>query len=299
MRKRSVTAGTVLLGSLLCAGWLQAEGAPTGTNYAKARAERAQELIQPYGWFSLIALEWLKPGVTTVGSAKDNTVVLPGTAAHLLTLAQAGGTVTVTAAAAGVTRSGKPLAVGQSLSTDEEDDSAVEAGSVRMWAIDRGGKRYLRVKDRNAQALKNFRGLQWYSPNPTLRVNATWVPFAKPHTLHFLNQLGQVSDVEEPGQAEFSIDGKRCTLTPLSATDKGLWFVMRDLTSTKDTDQGGRFLFTEAPSNGLKSAGTVVLDFNEAVNPPCAYSPYATCPLAAQENRLSVAIPAGEKRYAD
>ena len=299
MRKRSVTAGTVLLGSLLTAGWLQAEAAPTAAEYAKERADRAQGLTKPFGWFSLIALDWLKPGVTTVGSAKDNTVVLPGTATHLLTLSQAGGTVTVTAAGAGATSHGKPLAVGQPLSKDEEEDSAVVAGSVRMWVIDRGDKQYLRVKDANAPALKNFHGLQWYAPNPALRLEAKWVPFATPHTLHFLNQLQQVSDVEEPGQAEFTIDGKRCTLTPLSATDKGLWFVMRDVTSAKDTDQGGRFLYTDAPSNGLKSAGTVVLDFNQAVNPPCAYSPYATCPLAAQENRLPVAIPAGEKRYAD
>ena len=274
-----------------------AKAAPTPSDYAKERAERAAGLTKPYGWFSLIALDWLKPGVTTVGSAKDNSVVLPGVAAHLLTLEQTGGAVAPTAAAAGVTTHGKPLALDQPLSKDEEDDSAVVAGSVRMWVIDRGEKEYLRVKDAKAPALKNFRGLRWYAPSATYRVEAKWVPFTTPHTLHFLNQLQQVSDVDEPGQVEFTIDGKRCTLTPLSATDKGLWFVMRDLTSAKDTDQGGRFLYTDAPSHGLKSAGTVVLDFNDAVNPPCAYSPYATCPLAAKENRLPVAVPAGEKRY--
>ena len=295
--KRTAVTGMVLAG--LLANLAQTTVAQTAAEYAGKRAERAQGLTTPYGWFSLIALDWLKPGTTTVGSARDNTIVLPGTAAHLLTLSQAGGTVTVTAAAAGVTSRGKPLGLGQPLSKDEKDDSAVVAGSVRMWIIDRGDKQYLRVKDANAPALKNFRGLRWYPPTPAYKVEAKWVPFEKPHTLHFLNQLGQVSDVEEPGQAEFTVDGKRCTLTPLSATDKGLWFVMRDLTSAKDTDQGGRFLYTDAPSHGLKSPGTVTLDFNEAVNPPCAYSPYATCPLAAQENRLSVPIPAGEKRYAD
>ncbi len=295
--KPGVMAAAILLGSLVNVGWLGAEGVPTAAAYAHERAERATGLTGPYGWFSLIALDWLKPGTTTVGSAKDNAIVLPGTAAHLLTLSQAGGTVTATATAAGVTSKGKPLALGQPLPKDEEDSSALAAGSVRMWVIDRGDKQYLRVKDANAPALKSFHGLRWYAPDPAFRVEARWVPFAKPHTLHFLNQLQQVSDVEEPGQVEFTLGGKHCTLTPLSATDKGLWFVLRDLTSVKDTDQGGRFLYTDAPSNGLKAAGTVVLDFNEAVNPPCAYSPYATCPLAAQENRLSVAVPAGEKRY--
>lgn len=170
---------------------------------------------------------------------------------------------------------------------------------MRLWVIDRGDKQYLRVKDSNAPALRQFRGLQWYPPQPAFRVQAKWLPFSTPHPLHFLNQLGQVSDVDEPGEVEFTIDGKRCTLTPLSATDKGLWFVLRDLTSSTTTDQGGRFLYTDAPSHGLAAPGTVTLDFNQAVNPPCAYSPFATCPLAAQGNRLPVAIPAGEKRYAD
>ena len=277
-----------------------AESPNSGSNsYAAERAERAKDLTKPYGWFTLIALDWLKPGVTTVGSAKDNAVVLPGVAAHLLTLEQAGGTVRATAAAPGVNTHGKPLMLRVPLSKEEEDGDAVAAGSVRMWVIDRGDKQYLRVKDANAPALKHFHGLRWYPPAPAYRVEAKWVPFTSPHTMHFLNQLGQVSDVEEPGQVEFMLDGKRCTLTPLSATDKGLWFVMRDLTSTKDTDQGGRFLYTDAPSKGLKKAGTVMLDFNDAVNPPCAYSPFATCPLAAVENRLPVVVPAGEKRYED
>ena len=294
---RKVLAGAVLAGVLATMG--QSAFAQTAAEYANERAERARELTKPYGWFSLIALNWLKPGATTVGSAKDNAVVLPGIAAHLLTLNQSGGKVTATAVAQGVTSHGKPLAPGQSLSKDEDDGSAVVAGSVRMWVIDRGDRQYLRVKDANAPARKNFRGLRWYPPSPAYRIEAKWVPFEKPHTLHFLNQLGQVNDEAEPGQVEFMIDGKRCTLTPLSATDKQLWFVMRDLTSAKDTDQGGRFLYTDAPSHGLKAPGTVTIDFNEAENPPCAYSPYATCPLAAQENRLPVAIPAGEKRYAD
>ena len=297
MTKRSLVVGMVLLGSLVNARRLAAENAPTPAEYAKERAERAASLTKPYGWFSLVALDWLKPGVTTVGSAKDNTVVLPGVAAHLLTLEQKGGAVMATAAAPGVTTDGKVLMLRQPLSKNEDDASALVAGGVRMWAINRGDKQYLRVKDANAPALKDFRGLQWYGLSPKYRVEATWVPFTTPHTLHFLNQLGQVSDVDEPGQVEFTIDGRRCTLTPLEASDKQLWFVLRDLTSAKDTDQGGRFLVTKGPSHGLKAAGTVVLDFNEAVNPPCAYSPFATCPLAAPENRLAVAVPAGEKRY--
>ncbi len=295
--KRSVFLPVVLAGLLANTIRTWAQLAPSASDYAAERAERAKDLTQPYGWFSLVALEWLKPGVTTVGSAKSNSVVLVGAPAHLMTLEQSEGKVLPTAVSAGVTLRGQPVPLHVPLTDEEEDRAAVASGSLRMWAIDRGGKRYLRVKDSNAPALKSFRGLRWYAPSAKYRVEARWVPFTTRHTLHFLNQLGQVSDAEEPGQVEFTIDGRRCTLTPLSATDKGLWFVLRDLTAAKDTDQGGRFLYTDAPSNGLKAAGTVLLDFNEAVNPPCAYSPFATCPLAAPENRLPVAIAAGEKRY--
>ena len=277
-----------------------AQVAPSAAEYAKDRVDRAQGLTQPYGWFSLIALDWLKPGVTTVGSGKQNSVVLQGDVLpEVVMLEQKSGVVTVVSGASNLRLGGQTVSRGTVLSSDESEASALVSGSLRLWAIDRGGKRYLRVKDANAPALKGFRGLRWYAPNPAYRVEAKWVPFPAPHTLHFLNQLGQVSDEPEPGQVEFTMDGKRCTLTPLSATDTGLWFVLRDLTSAKDTDQGGRFLYTDAPSNGLKSPGTVMLDFNEAVNPPCAYSPYATCPLAAPENRLPIAVPAGEKRYED
>ena len=168
---------------------------------------------------------------------------------------------------------------------------------MRLWAIDRGGKRYLRVKDSDAPALKHFHGLSWYTPAATYRVEARWIPYTSPHTLNVLNKLGQITPTPVPGYVEFELAGKTQRLTPMEASEKGLWFVFLDATHRTTTDGGGRFLITGAPSNGLHTAGTVVLDFNEAVNPPCAYSPYATCPLAAPENRMTVAVPAGEKRY--
>jgi uncharacterized protein (DUF1684 family) len=294
---RLVLTGTLTAGLLSTGSWTAAQTSPSPADYVAQRAERAQGLTTPFGWFSLIALDWLKPGVTTVGSAKENSVILPQAPAHLMTLDQVDGRVLPTGMAPGVTLHGQAVALHQPLGDDEDDAAALSAGTMRFWVIDRGGKRYLRVKDSNAPALKHFHGLRWYEPAARYRVEARWVPFAAPHTLRFLNQLGQVSDVEEPGQAEFTLDGKRYTLTPLSATDKGLWFVFRDLTSARETDRGGRFLYTDAPSHGVNSPGTVTLDFNDAVNPPCAYSPFATCPLAAVENRLPVAVPAGEKRY--
>ncbi len=286
----------VFIGGLLSSAVFAA-----GTDYAAVRAQRAANLTQPYGWFSLVALEWLKDGATTVGSAQDNNVVLADGPAHLLTVEQKGGKVQLLRWDASVSLGGKPLKAGEQpvVSADESEDAALVSGSIRIWAIERGGQRYLRVKDADAPGRVHFHGLRWYAPVGRYRVEAKWVPYATPHAMQVVNKLGQVEKVPVPGRVEFAIDGKQETLTPLEASKDQLWFVFRDATSHTTTDGGGRFLTTAGPSNGLDKPGTVVLDFNEAVNPPCAYSPYATCPLASRENRLEVAIPAGEKRYED
>lgn len=265
-------------------------------DYAKDRAERATGLTTPYGWFSLVALEWLKPGISTVGSAKDNSIVLAGAPAHLMTVEEKDAEVKLLKADASLTMQGKRVSesvVGE----NEGEAAALSSGTLRMWAIHRGDRRYLRVKDSNAPALKNFHGLSWYAPAKQYRVEARWIPYTSPHTLKVMNKLGQITPVQTPGYVEFELNGTKQTLVPMDAGKEGLFFVFRDLTAKTTTDGGGRFLSVDAPPGGLDKPGTLLIDFNEAVNPPCAYSPYATCPLASPENRLSVNVEAGEKRY--
>jgi uncharacterized protein (DUF1684 family) len=275
--------------------------AGTAPDYAALRAERAKGLSQPYGWLSLTALQLLQPGVTTVGSAADNKVVLAGAPAHLATFEVKDGKVSVTAADASLEYHGKPLTAASHsvIGAGEDEGSALVSGSLRLWVIDRSGKRYLRVKDPQAPTRKQFRGLHWYAPNGHFRIEAKWIPDSPPHVMHVANEIGQVSSVTVAGHAEFEFNGTRQTLVPIEAGKDGLWFVFRDATYRKTTYGGGRFLTTDAPSNGVDHPGTVILDFNQAVNPPCAYSPFATCPLAPKEAQLPIAISAGEERYAE
>jgi uncharacterized protein len=269
-------------------------------DYAADRAARAKDLSQPYGWLSLTALQWLKPGITTVGSATDNSVVLAGAPSHLVTFQLKDGKVAVIAASAALEFHGRPLLIAGSpslIGAGEDDGSALASGPLRLWVIDRGGRRYLRVKDPRAPTRSQFRGLHWYPPDEHFRVQARWIPDASPHVMHVANEIGQVTPVSVAGHVEFELDGARQTLLPMEADKDGLWFVFRDATYRTTTYGGGRFLTTDPPSNGLHHPGTVILDFNRAVNPPCAYSPFATCPLAPGEDRLPIAIPAEEKRY--
>ena len=243
------------LAGLLCASIvLTAQQAPSASDYAANRAERAKSLTQPFGWFSLVALDWLKPGVTTVGSAKDNSVVLATGPAHLITLEQAESKVLPTAIAPGVTLHGNPVPLRSPLSDHEDDAAALASGTLRLWAIDRGGKRYLRVKDSQAPALTHFHGLRWYPPAAHYRVEARWIPYTTPHTLNVLNKLGQVTPVNAAGYVEFELDGHRQTLVPMEADEQSLWFVFRDATYQQTTDGGGRFLTTSGPSHGRQSS---------------------------------------------
>jgi hypothetical protein len=146
-----------------------------------------------------------------------------------------------------------------------------------------------------------FHGLRWYAPNAAYRIHARWIPYNPPKVLDIPTVLGTTTHMPAPGVAEFTLDGQVLRLEPVledpKATD--LFFILRDATSKTTTYGAGRFLSTELPDHGVSQPGEVWLDFNRLVNPPCAFTPYATCPLPPPQNRLSVPIPAGEQRYHD
>ena len=243
-------------------------GADRAPDYTHLRAARAQELTQPDGWFSLVALEKLNDGETRVGSAPDEDVVVAHVPAQLLTLRTRGGAVTLAAADRALLLAGRPAVVGARVDEGGEDpEHAMRSGEVLLSVIERGGEKYLRVRDAQAPARLHFHGLAWYPPEARYRVQARWVPYPTPHTLAITNKLGQVRAEPVPGYAEFVLDGKTERLTP-SVENGALFFVFRDATGSRETDGGGRFLTTPAPSHGLERAGSLELDFNQAVNPP-------------------------------
>jgi uncharacterized protein len=282
-------------------GCLLAATASGQTELRKWRKDYADELYKPNGWLSLVALEWLQDGDTTVGSAPDNKIKLQHIPAHLGTLRQHGGHVEVITTSLDTTLKldGKPFTGGLLNPDDDVHPSELVYNDVRMTVIHRGDKYFLRVKDAMSPTRLHFTGLKWYPDEPQYSVTAKWVPYPTPKPVKIMNVLGQLTPDTTPGYAEFTIAGKTYRLEPMGADKDGMEFVFRDLTSKTTTDGAGRFLDTDAPSNGLTSPGTVVLNFNKAHNPPCGYTPYATCPLPTEQNRLAVGIPAGEKRYGD
>jgi uncharacterized protein (DUF1684 family) len=272
------------------------------------RAARETELAAPDGWLTLVGLEWLRPGVNSLGSAPDNRIKLPvGAPAHLGLLTVSGKTprgplVQLLAPAGGfpaeLTVDGQPAREGL-LAVSDARPSAIAWHSQTLVVLARGNRFVLRIKDAASPTRAAFRGLFWFAPDPRLRVTARWTPFDPPRTEKIPTVLGTTLDLPAPGVAEFALDGKTFTLEPVLEDPEGksLFFILRDQSSTTTTYGGGRFLTTELPSNGLARPGTLTLDFNRLYNPPCAYTPFATCPLPPQQNRLPVALEAGEKRY--
>src|SRR6266403_5442249 len=270
------------------------------------REKRAANLQTPEGWLSLIGLEWLKEGDNSVGSAADNKIQIAKAPAHLgIVRLEKGGAMRLLAASGGFPKEllvdAHPAQEQVLLSDDSPNRSKLSLGGLTIIVIHRDERYGLRIKDAQAPTRVGFHGLHWYAPNAAYRVRAKWIPYNPPKMIDIPTILGTVSKLPTPGVAEFTIDGKVSRLEPVleDPESKELFFIIRDTTSKTSTYGAGRFLYTEFPDHGLSQPGEIWLDFNQLVNPPCAFTPYATCTLPPIQNRLSVAIPAGEQRYHD
>lgn len=267
------------------------------------RAQREHELSAPDGWLTLVGLEWLKPGINSFGTAPENSIKIRAQApSHFGLLTVSGSTVQLLAPSGGFPADfqmdGKPAREG-TLSANDAKPSTLSWHGLSMVVLPRGGRYALRIKDADSPTRTGFHGLHWYAPDSRFRVTAKWNPYSPPRVEKIPTIIGTSLDMPAPGIAEFTLDDKTVRLEPVfegGERDK-LFFILRDATSQTTTYQAARFLHTGLPSNGVDKPGTLTLDFNELYNPPCAYTPYATCPLPPEQNRLPIAIEAGEQRY--
>lgn len=245
-------------------------------------------------WLPLAGLFWLKPGENTFGTDTSNAIVFPKGPAKAGVFELRGEEVSVKFQPnVQATIAGKPVSAAKLEPDVSGEPTVVELGSLRMHVIQRGMQLGIRLKDLENPAVRNFKGVDFYPIDLKFRITATWLPSDGKKTIQVPNVLGDSSATVIAGTAVFKIDGREVRLTDLGGDPaKGLFFVFADATSKTETYPGGRFLDTEPVRNG-----TVIVDFNRAYNPPCAVTPYATCPLAPRENRLPVAILAGEKYH--
>jgi hypothetical protein len=262
------------------------------------RDGRVKRLTSPNGWLTLVGLHWLQPGDNAVGSDPDCAVPLPAgkAAKREAVLHLESGVVKIKAEpSSGLNIEGKPA--GERILGDDtaEKTDVVAIGDVSFFVIKRGDRIGVRVKDSQSPVRTGFKGLDYFPADPKWLVSGTFVPCDAPKKVEIPTVLGTTDTMEAPGLVKFTIDGKEMTLEPVveDPKDPSLWFIFKDATSAKETYGGGRFLYSEMPKDGK-----VLVDFNQAYNPPCAFTPYATCPLPPRQNWLPVRVEAGEKAFA-
>lgn len=245
------------------------------------RREREKRLAADDGWLTVAGLFWLKEGPNSFGTDPSCDIVLPAGSAppRAGVFEHSGGSTRLRWA----DRPSEPV---QML----PDETIVPLGDLSFQVIRRGSRYGIRLRDKNSRFRREFAGLKWYPVNAAWRVTARLVPYPEPRKLRVGSTIGEPQEFDAPGYLEFELRGQRLRLEP-AQTGGELFIIFKDLTSGKTTYPAGRFLYASLD----KKDGTVVLDFNKAYNPPCAFTPYTTCPLPPRQNHLPVAIEAGEQ----
>ena len=257
------------------------------------REKRDKELRAEDGWLSVAGLFWLKEGSNSFGSGKGMSIVLPSAPKNVGVLELANGVVTLRVADGVTVNVGtEAVRIHEMRFDGEKQPAPFVVGSLKLSVIKRGERYGLCVKDKNNQPLLAFKGLEWFPASESYRVVATFIPDAQPKEMIIMNVVGDELKMKSPGVLSFQLNGRTHQLRPVMENEEKLFIIFRDQTAGKTSYGAGRFLYADLPKDSK-----VILDFNRAENPPCAFTPYATCPLPPRANFLSIPIPAGERAF--
>lgn len=261
------------------------------------RRQREEGLRSPDGWMALVGLHWLEPGEHSLGSEEGSAVRLavgPDRLGRIELLPEAMAVRLVLAEGARVLRDGAEVASREVLvladTTEAPTRLDFDGGSLGL--IERGGRYALRVRSPQAPTLLAFKGLNWFAPASRFVTEARFEAHPPGQTIPIVNVLGQVEPMPNPGRLVFEIEGENYALEALGDPQEALFLIFADRSNRRESYGAGRFLYTDKVVDGR-----VRLDFNRAINPPCAYTEFSTCPLPPPENRLRAFVSAGEARY--
>jgi len=287
-----------------------AAGAPARTSAMKPESEHASEvrawqerrlksLQSDTGWLTVTGLFWLHDGDNVFGTAAASDIRLPsGSAADRAGVFEHRNGVTIVRAADGTDLriDGKPVREAQLRPDSQGTPDVVELGRLRLFVIERSGRFAIRMRDLESTLRKNFHGIDRFDIDPAWQVEARFEPYEPVRHIPIASVIGTVDSMMCPGALVFVLGGREQRLEPVleSPDDTLLFIIFSDETTGDETYPGGRFLYADMPHDGKTT-----LDFNKAYNPPCAFTPFATCPLPPAQNKLDVAVRAGEKTYGE
>ena len=290
---------------LICAGLSGpaiATGADDGTPDVEShhqaivdwRQARNQRLESETGWLTLVGLEWLQEGENRIGKAGENDIRLTAGPDYWGSVYLEQSSLRfVRAAGKSVTVDGTYPDEVPMVADSEGTPTLVKSGTLSFFPIFRESYA-LRIKNSQASARLRFEGVENFEIQRDWRINGRFIRGENGQTIEIGNVLGQLYLSPVLGTFEFERDGKVHSLITLGEEDsKSLWIIFADRTNSRETYGAGRFIY----SDGMPQNGRLIVDFNKAYNPPCAFNDYSTCPLPPQQNRLNLAVTAGEKDY--
>jgi uncharacterized protein (DUF1684 family) len=291
-------AATVVLFAAMSPRMAGAETAQDeSARVADWRATRLASLTSETGWLTPVALYWLKDGENSFGRAStqafalDDAALAADTGAFIL----ADGRVRYVAhASTAMTYLGNPITSLDLVSDTAQKPTELVAGSLHFMLIERAGHLGIRVRDSVSPNRLQFKGLQYFPFQADWHVQARFDAYVPARRIPIVNILGMTQEMTSPGAIVFEREGRSWRLDAIQEApgDRQLFVMFSDATSGRQTYGAGRFLYV-----GLPNADRIEVDFNEAFNPPCAFTDFATCPLPPQQNRLALGIHAGELKY--
>ncbi|MCS6803758.1 MAG: DUF1684 domain-containing protein [Acidobacteriota bacterium] len=259
--------------------------------------QRIKSLTGETGWLNLAGLFWLKEGRSSFGAAKTNTIVFPSgkAPARIGWFILKDGVVSVRIRPGiDVRCQGKPVRFMTLRSDADGQPTILTHGSLSWFVIKRDKEFAIRLRDSQHPHLRAFKGIERFPINISWRIEAKFEPYDPPRKIPILTVLGTTTKEPSPGALVFQLQGRTHRLDVIARPEDEQLFVMfADETNGQETYGAGRYLYVDRPDKD----GTVILDFNKAHNPPCAFTPYATCPLPPEQNRLPLKVTAGEKQY--
>ena len=267
----------------------------TNNDYEKSvlkwRQEVENNLRRENGWLALAGLFWLRKGINLIGSDPECDIRLPKRApARLGTFAFDGNNVTLDVEASLPLEVNGVLTTSALLDADQEDvPSFITFSDMRMVVVRRSKGVGIRIWDNAREQRHTFPPRQWYPIKEEFRIPARYIRYETPKVVKMPDILGAILDEPMQGYVSFELNGKTHELIVEELPDRRLFIQFMDLTNGNPTYPSGRYHYTDAQENG-----NVFIDFNKAYSPPCAFTEFATCTFPPQENRLDVAIEAGE-----
>ncbi len=270
--------------------------APVPDNYEETindwKEYRVGVLKGPTDWLRLDGIYWLEDGGNSFGSGADQDLQFPeGTIPEHAGIAELNDGQVIMRVADGVEITHEDESVEEIVLFDGENRPRVKHKDLEWFIDSRGDQHGIRLYNKDNPKADACDGFPFYPLDPSWHLKARFIPNQDSTTISIVNVLGDVIERESPGTVEFEIEGEKYTLDAFESRS-GLFLIMADLTNRTETYQAGRYMIIPFPDDD----GNTIIDFNKAYNMPCAFNKFTTCQLPPPQNRLDIAIPAGEKR---